>query len=259
MLYYPHNIGDFSAATAGLDLESVGIFVRLVDRFMLTEKPIKTQWVSVGFPKESHEKVFAILDGLFERSEDGWIYPPLAEEVERYRRTVEKNRENGRKGGRPRKDASSETPVVQASLVVTESPADEENPKKTTGNPVGGLTNNQQPTTNIEEANASSKKTRKRASEYDRASYLGLEGVSDELWADWTKHRKRKRAVVTQLVIDTLAKEASRAGLSVAQAMTIQIERGWTGFRADWVVKPVQNTSFKRSLQREDMDYTDDF
>ena len=48
MNYYQHNIGDFAILTQGLDLESVGIVIRVIDRMMSTEKPIKTQWVSLG-------------------------------------------------------------------------------------------------------------------------------------------------------------------------------------------------------------------
>ena len=70
MNYYPHNIGDFASLTQGLDLEAVGIVVRLLDRLMLTEKPIKTQWVSIGFPKEANDKVMAVLAALFEETPD---------------------------------------------------------------------------------------------------------------------------------------------------------------------------------------------
>ena len=71
MNYYKHNIGDFAIATASLDLEEVGIFVRLVDHQILHEKPIKTQWVSFAFKKDVLDKVNRVLGGLFEETADG--------------------------------------------------------------------------------------------------------------------------------------------------------------------------------------------
>ncbi len=77
MNYYQHNIGDFAILTQGLDLESVGIVIRVIDRMMSTEKPIKTQWVSLAFPKETQEKAICILESLFEETEEGWVHPIL--------------------------------------------------------------------------------------------------------------------------------------------------------------------------------------
>lgn len=132
MNYYPHNIGDFASLTQGLDLEAVGIVVRLLDRLMLTEKPIKTQWVSIGFPKEANDKVMAVLAALFEETPDGWIYPPAIEAIEAYQRNCLKNQENGKKGGRPRKTQQEPTGFSE----------------ETQGEAKKSLTNNQEPITN---------------------------------------------------------------------------------------------------------------
>lgn len=137
MNYYDHNIGDFAAMTQGLDFEGVGICIRLLDRFMLTEKPIKTQWVSLAFPKELHEKVFLVLSGLFEEVEDGWVYEPFVEVLERYAANRLKNQENGKKGGRPRK--TQQNPMGSSGFST-----------ETQTEPIQKATNNQEPITNIE-------------------------------------------------------------------------------------------------------------
>lgn len=59
--------------------------------------------------------------------------------------------------------------------------------------------------------------------------------VDDQVWADWTAHRKRKRASVSQTVLDRLRSEAEKAGVSLAEAMTVSVAQGWTGFQADWL------------------------
>lgn len=120
MNYYKHNIGDFAIATASLDLEEVGIFVRLVDHQILHEKPIKTQWVSFAFKKDVLDKVNRVLGGLFEETADGWVYPPAVEWITEYQNNAEKNRDNGKKGGRPRKSTQKE--AVEEPTGLTEKP-----------------------------------------------------------------------------------------------------------------------------------------
>ena len=110
MHYYRHNIGDFAALTAGMSNESVGILVRMIDRMVKTEKPIKTQWVSIGFPEETQSKAIAILESLFEETEEGYVIPELVQQIEEYQKNVEKNRLNGSKGGRPRKGKTQQKP-----------------------------------------------------------------------------------------------------------------------------------------------------
>lgn len=98
--------------------------------------------------------------------------------------------------------------------------------------------------------------------EFNRASYVGLETVSDEGWDEWCKHRKRKRAVISQAVINSLTKEAEAVGMTLAQAMRTQVDRGWTGFKADWCRNTASGSSphskENRPLQ-QDYRYDDDW
>lgn len=107
MYFYKFHIGDFAMWTAGFDSESVGIFIKLLNRYMLTENPIKTDWVSLGFPISEQEKAKAILSSCWEETSDGWIFSPVQENIKHYQSSTAKNRENGKKGGRPRKANSN--------------------------------------------------------------------------------------------------------------------------------------------------------
>ena len=60
-------------------------------------------------------------------------------------------------------------------------------------------------------------------------------GVTDSVWQDWIKLRKEKRAAVTQTAVDGIEREARKAGISLQTALETCCERGWTGFKADWV------------------------
>lgn len=71
-----------------------------------------------------------------------------------------------------------------------------------------------------------------------RAADLVIPGVPDSLQADWTKVREKKRAgPITQTVIDGLLREATKAGISAAEAVTFCCEAGWQGFNAGWYLE----------------------
>lgn len=65
------------------------------------------------------------------------------------------------------------------------------------------------------------------------------EGVSQSVWDEFIAHRKAKKAKVTELVIEGIAKEATKAGWSLEDALKETIVRNWQSFKAEWVaVKP---------------------
>lgn len=78
----------------------------------------------------------------------------------------------------------------------------------------------------------------------ERASaQLDLSGFpeqpSSQVWADYLKHRKAKRAAVSQTVINALAKEltiAAEAGWTVDDALAEAMAAGWQGLKAAWLI-----------------------
>jgi len=73
------------------------------------------------------------------------------------------------------------------------------------------------------------------------------EGVSQSVWNDFVRHRKAKKAQVTQTVIDGITKEAKKAGWPLEDALKETILRNWQSFKADWVA----NKTF--AFQHEDI------
>lgn len=67
------------------------------------------------------------------------------------------------------------------------------------------------------------------------------ESVSQEVWDEYVSLRKQKRTTVTPLVIKGIEREAEKAGLSLQDALVTCIERGWQGFKADWVKEKYGN------------------
>ncbi len=60
-------------------------------------------------------------------------------------------------------------------------------------------------------------------------------GVSVDVWQDFVKLRKAKKAPVTDNVVKLIQKEANLAGWSLDQALAECVVRGWQSFKADWV------------------------
>lgn len=61
------------------------------------------------------------------------------------------------------------------------------------------------------------------------------EGVAEQVWEDFIKLRKTKKAPVTETVINGIRKEAATISMSLGDALAMCCERGWQGFDASWV------------------------
>jgi len=61
------------------------------------------------------------------------------------------------------------------------------------------------------------------------------EGVTVIVWQDWLKLRKAKKAAVTQTALDGIQREADKAGVSLQTVLETCCERGWVGFKAEWM------------------------
>ena len=61
------------------------------------------------------------------------------------------------------------------------------------------------------------------------------EGVSDLVWKDFVAFRKSRKAPITQLVIEGLAKQAKLANWSLEDVLKECVVRGWQSFKAEWV------------------------
>jgi hypothetical protein len=60
-------------------------------------------------------------------------------------------------------------------------------------------------------------------------------GVPRQLLEDWLIVRKAKNVgAVTGTVIEEIAREAQKAGLSIEEVLRVCCARGWAGFRASW-------------------------
>ena len=61
------------------------------------------------------------------------------------------------------------------------------------------------------------------------------EDIDQPTWDDWLMIRKTKRQPITQRAIDMMNTQASNYGISFVEAVVICVERGWGGFKAEYM------------------------
>jgi uncharacterized protein YdaU (DUF1376 family) len=200
MHYYQFNIGDYNKHTMHLSPIEDITYRRLLDMYYDTEAPIPTdiQWVSRRLRVEA-EVVKSILNEFFEYTENGYINSRADAEIASYHGFLEKQKLNGIKGGRPKKTHG----IPKPNPTLTQN-----NPKQET------LNNNHKPN-----------------------KLLTPDGVLESVWKDFVQQRKDKKAPITETALKSIDREARKAGISLNDALQEICARGWTGFKAEWILK----------------------
>jgi uncharacterized protein YdaU (DUF1376 family) len=204
MHYYKFNIADYRKDTGHLTTVEHGIYRQLIDWQYLHETPIplETDMVMRRLRLVTGEFINLqnVLSEFFKKTEKGYIHQRIFMELKDYQEKTEKNKINGKLGGRPKKTQV----VIEKKHEETELKAK----SKATHKPINSLTNK-----NIEKHPA----------------------VSQEVWDLFVAQRKTKKANLSQLVMRNIVSEASIAGWTVEAALQEIIVRNWTSFKAEWV------------------------
>jgi len=107
MHYYKFNIADYRKDTGHLSTIEHGIYRQLIDWYYLDEQPIpeETQVVIRRLRLGSEEVTFLrnILADFFVLGKKGYTHKRIEVEIKDYQEQVEKNKNNGKLGGRPKK------------------------------------------------------------------------------------------------------------------------------------------------------------
>lgn len=241
MHYYQFHIGDFRGATLHLSNEEELAYRRALDWYYDTETPIplETQWVSRRL-RVAEKDLQTILADFFSKTEEGFVHVRCEQEIEHYRKLAEKNRSNGKKGGRPkRQEQPKENPMGFQPVASGKPDESESNP-------------NQEPITKNQEPEKE-KTPRKRSS---TPAIQKPEGVTEQTWVDWLALRKLKKAVVSETVLASAMREAEKADLTLNEFLSIWCFRGSQGLQADWIKpseRPVraQVESFRDADERK--------
>jgi uncharacterized protein YdaU (DUF1376 family) len=221
MHYYQHHIGDFIKATARLSDSQAMSYLRLLWMYYDSEKPLKPDTKVLAFQiGATVEDTELLLESFFWLAESGWHHTRCDKEIEDYRQFLNK-KSNAGKASAERKKNNSSTDVQQ---VFNTCSTDVQ------------LTTNHKPQTTIH----------KPISKVNTP-----QGVTTETWEGFIAQRKLSKATITQTVINSIQREADKAGWTLEQALAETVTRGWRSFKADWVkdkpqAQQQQNKSFRQ-------------
>ncbi len=206
MHYYKHHIGDFLKDTGHLSNDQMGVYLRMLWKYYLDEKPLHDDCEGIAFAMRSDEKtVRLILRHFFVLTDDGWRHKRCDQEIAEYHNKSEKAKNS----------ATARWSNANAMRTHTERNAD------ATENDA-----NHKPITN----NHKPKKESAIAPPTD---------VDEQVWKDWLTLRKAKKAPVTETVVTNARKEAEKAGVTFQHFLMIWCARGSQGLQADWL-KPAE-------------------
>ena len=105
----------------------------------------------------------------------------------------------------------------------------------------------------IRKESGNNKNNRKK--ELDFSSWPGM--PSEQVWDDYKKLRQKKRAPLTQTVINSLGNNLrilAAKGYEVDAVLSICCERGWQGLQADWILKNQNFAGMNTSREPTELD-----
>lgn len=143
MYFYPFHVTDYLSHTTGLSpLEDLA-YRRILDHYFLHEAPPNgtAELIArrIGLPENQTETQW-VLNEYFEQDDNGnWLNKRAEQDIADYQSRAEVARENGKKGGRPKKEPTGNPTETQS--------VSKENPDLT------GSQANQEPITNNQEPN----------------------------------------------------------------------------------------------------------
>lgn len=111
---YLHHIGDFMRDTVHLTALEECFYRRAMDFYYLNESPLPRETQSVfrrlrANTEEEKQAVLNVLSDFFTEEDDGFHNKRCDAEIQSYTSVANKNRENGKKGGRPAKKKPDES------------------------------------------------------------------------------------------------------------------------------------------------------
>jgi uncharacterized protein YdaU (DUF1376 family) len=134
MHYYNFNIGDYMKHTLHLTPEEDLAYRRLLDMYYDTESPIPNNIPLVSRRLRMDSNIVeSVLNEFFEASQEGYKNYRADGEIADYHKFLEKQKANGRLGGRPKK---GKKPIANPDLSQSEPKKSLNNKQQTTNNTI---------------------------------------------------------------------------------------------------------------------------
>ncbi len=208
MHYFQFEIKEWISNTAHLSLEEEAIYLRLILYYYDSEQCIPNDPTKV-FRKlriTNIECATNILNEYFKPTQNGYVHTRCDEVIQKYNSRIESASRAGKLSAQVRLNKRS-TPVQ--------------------------LINNQESLIN-------NQKSKKPKGSFE---WVCPVDIDSNIFFDFMAIRKAKKAPLTQTALKGLYREAEKANLSINDALKICCERGWVGFKAEWVENKIGTKS----------------
>ena len=215
MHHYPFHVADYMLSTAHLTPMEDIAYRRLIDLYYSTEKPIPLETHSVSRKiRLECEVVTSVLNEFFEKRDDGYHNDRCDDELSRYSGICERNKTNGKAGGRPKKTQSVSS---GKDLGIQNNPNQEP------------ITKNQS-ISNTDVLDSAEKKPPR----FYPLKWLLAKGVDKQVAEDWLKLRKTKKLESTLTALEGVEAEATKVGYPLNTVLKCCAQNSWGGFKASW-------------------------
>jgi len=202
MNFYPFHIGDYISHTSHLSDEEDLAYRRMIDLYYLTEKPFDDISLLCRRVKAELAIVENLLHEFFIFEDDDCWHSKRADiEIAKYQYL----KESGKKGAEIRWGNREEKPTQS----IPNSPPNATPLATKTITNTNTITNNK--------------------------DIPIPEGMNIVVWKDYLKLRKTQKKPLTETALKGLQREADKADMTLVKALEVCCERGWIGFKADWI------------------------
>ena len=221
MHYYKRNLGDYAKKAGRLSMLQHGSYTLLIDacydreQFPTLDEAIEWTWASTD---EEVEAVKFVLRKFFTLESGTYIQKRIQEEIAEYEQFCLSQKTKGSKGGRPKLEDNQIGSLNNPTGLINNPTATQQYPNET-------LTTNHKPLTNNH-----------KIKNITPIAMLMAMNIPESLANDWLSVRKLKKAATTQTALDAIKKTAESAGYTFLQAVQICCERGWVGFKSEWLI-----------------------
>ena len=215
MHYKNFHIGDYQNQTHHLSIIEDIAFRRLLDHYYLHELPIKQRTIARQIRMVEHEaEVLSVLNEFFRDTPNGYIHPRADIEIKKFR----EHQAISSYGSYLRDNPLTKSLVNKERYINAYIAGDLDGYLCTLREHGGHMmgtsrvldaTNNQEPITN------------------------------NHIYTDFEKVLKAKNKTLTKTLIASIQSESAKANMTIDQAIKICCERGWSTFKAEWVMPKV--------------------
>ncbi len=229
MNFYARYPGDYARDTQDLSLAEHGAYALLLDYLYGTERllpnnPVGLYRVCRAHTDEEKQAVDSVIARFFTETSWGFTNSRFERDIVPAKARIDAARQNGSRGGRPRKDIGGE-PVENPAGFQNETQVETQSEPSSKAHQLQTVVTLKPKGLSVGEHSKGNDRARVAKRPDD---------VSDEVWLAFKTLRAAKRAPVTDLALIGMRREAEKAGLALQEAMTICVQFGWQGFRAEW-------------------------